>query len=103
MPSELIESFVHAAKSVQQIIHHASAGYGISTGDLLGSGTISGMAEGSFDCMLELSWGGKKKIVLSSGKKRDFSEDNDNIIFKGMAKEREFTKGFYSCSVRIVK
>ena len=88
---------------VQQVIHHASAGCGISTGDLMGSGTISGTEEGSFGCMLELSWGGKKKIVLSSGKTRDFLEDNDTIVFKGMAREREFTIGFGSCSGRIIK
>ena len=88
---------------VQQVIHHASAGCGISTGDLMGSGTISGTEEGSFGCMLELSWGGKEKIVLSSGKKRDFLEDNDTIVFEGTASEREFTIGFGSCSGRIVK
>ena len=77
--------------SVQQVIHHASAGCGISTGDLMGSGTISGTEEGSFGCMLELTWGGKKKIVLSSGQKRDFLEDNDTIVFKGTAREKEFT------------
>ena len=88
---------------VQQVIHHASAGCGISTGDLMGSGTISGTKEGSFGCMLELSWGGKKKIVLSSGKKRDFLEDNDTIVFKGTAREHEFIIGFGSCSGRIVK
>ena len=88
---------------VQQVIHHASAGCGISTGDLMGSGTISGTEQGSFGCMLELSWGGKDKIVLSSGKKRDFLEDNDTIVLKGIARENEFTVGFGSCSGRIVK
>ena len=34
-------------------IHHASAGCGISTGDLMGSGTISGIEKGSFGCMLD--------------------------------------------------
>jgi fumarylacetoacetase len=87
---------------VQQVIHHASAGCGISNGDLMGSGTISGMERGSFGCMLELSWGGKEKIVLSSGKKRDFLEDNDTIIFEGTARENDFTIGFGSCSGRIV-
>ena len=33
------------------------------TGDLLGSGTISGLVEGSFGSMLELSWKGSKEIV----------------------------------------
>ena len=88
---------------VQQVIHHASAGCGISTGDLMGSGTISGKEKGSFGCMLELSWGGKDKIVLSSGKKRDFLEDNDTVVLIGSAKESKFTIGFGSCSGTIIK
>ncbi|MDC3081023.1 fumarylacetoacetase [Paracoccaceae bacterium] len=89
--------------TVQQVIHHASAGCGLSTGDLMGSGTISGTEKGSFGCMLELSWGGKEKIVLNSGNKRDFLEDNDTIVFRGMARDSQFTIGFGSCSGRIVK
>ena len=53
--------------------------------------------------MLELSWGGRDKIVLSSGKQRDFLEDNDTIVFKGSAMENDFKIGFGSCSGRIVK
>ena len=88
--------------SVQQVIHHASAGCGISTGDLMGSGTISGTEKGSFGCMLELSWGGKEKIVLSSGKKRDFLLDNDTVVLNGTASEEKFKIGFSSCSGRIL-
>ena len=69
----------------------------------MGSGTISGTEQGSFGCMLELSWGGKDKIVLSSGKKRDFLEDNDTVVLKGSAKERKFTIGLGSCSGTIIK
>ncbi len=87
---------------VQQVIHHASAGCGISTGDLMGSGTISGTEEGSFGCMLELSWGGKQKIVLSSGKKRDFLHDNDTVVLKGTASAEKYKIGFSSCSGRII-
>ena len=88
---------------VQQVIHHASAGCGIATGDLMGSGTVSGTEQGSFGCMLELSWGGKDEIVLSSGQKRAFLEDNDTVELKGIAKESKFTVGFGSCSGKIIK
>ncbi len=87
---------------VQQLIHHASAGCGISTGDLMGSGTISGIEKGSFGCMLELSWGGKEKIALRSGKKRDFLQDNDTVVLNGTASEEKFKIGFSSCSGRII-
>ena len=86
---------------VQQLIHHASAGCGISTGDLMGSGTISGMEKGSFGCMLELSWGGQEKIALSSGEKRDFLQDNDTVVLSGTASAEKFKIGFSSCSGRI--
>ncbi len=88
---------------VQQIIHHASAGCGISTGDLMGSGTISGIEKGSFGCMLELSWGGKEKIALSSGENRDFLLDNDTVVLNGTASAKKFKIGFSSCSGRIIK
>ena len=87
---------------VQQVIHHASAGCGISTGDLMGSGTISGTEKGSFGCMLELSWGGKEKITLSSGKKRDFLLDYDAVVLNGTASKEKFKIGFSSCSGRII-
>ena len=88
---------------VQQLIHHASAGCGISTGDLMGSGTISGIEKGSFGCMLELSWGGQEKIALSSGEKRDFLQDNDTVVLNGTASAEKFKIGFSSCSGRIIK
>ena len=87
---------------VQQLIHHASAGCGISTGDLMGSGTISGTKKGSFGCMLELSWGGKEKIALSSGEKRDFLQDNDTVVLNGTASAEKFKIGFSSCSGRVI-
>ena len=87
---------------IQQLIHHASAGCGISTGDLMGSGTISGIKKGSFGCMLELTWGGKEKIALSSGKKRDFLHDNDTVVLNGTASEEKFKIGFSSCSGKII-
>ncbi len=88
---------------VQQIIHHASAGCGISTGDLMGSGTISGIEKGSFGCMLELSWGGREKIALSSGENRDFLLDNDTVVLNGTASAKKFKIGFSSCSGKIIK
>ena len=52
--------------------------------------------------MLELSWGGKEKIALSSGEKRDFLHDNDTVVLNGIASEEKFKIGFSSCSGRIL-
>ena len=45
------------------------------TGDLLGSGTISGPTEDSYGSLLELTWNGTKELVLGNGEKRKFLED----------------------------
>lgn len=41
--------------SVQQLVHHASSGCAMNVGDLLGSGTISGLEKGERGSMLELT------------------------------------------------
>jgi len=43
--------------SAQQLAHHASSGCAMTTGDLLGSGTISGPEKSERGSLLELSWG----------------------------------------------
>jgi fumarylacetoacetase len=40
----------------QQLAHHTVGGCNLQPGDLLASGTISGPAEDSRGCMLELTW-----------------------------------------------
>ena len=40
----------------QQLAHHTVNGCPINSGDMMGSGTISGLSEDSYGSMLELSW-----------------------------------------------
>jgi fumarylacetoacetase len=42
--------------SAQQLAHHAVGGCAMCTGDLLGSGTVSGPTKDSLGSLLELSW-----------------------------------------------
>jgi fumarylacetoacetase len=44
----------------------------MATGDLLGSGTISGPTKGEYGSMLELAWGGKEPMTLENGETRVF-------------------------------
>lgn len=72
----------------QQLAHHTINGCNMRSGDLCGSGTISGVSENSFGSMLELSWNGKNDVLLSStGSTRKFIEDSDVVIMTGMAKK----------------
>ena len=77
----------------QQLAHHASNGCPIATGDLLGSGTISGPTPTSFGSLLELTWGGKNPIQVADGQ-RTFIQDNDTIIMRGYCQNENVRIGF---------
>ena len=65
------------------VAHHTSNGCNLETGDLLGSGTVSGAARESWASLLELTMGGREKLTLPDGEMRGFIEDDDEIIFRG--------------------
>ncbi len=68
----------------QLLTHHASNGCNLRTGDLLGTGTLSGARPDQAGSLLELSAGGKQRIVLSNGEARSFLEDGDCVILRGV-------------------
>ncbi len=69
----------------QQLAHHTITGCNVNSGDLLGSGTISGPTKNSFGSMLELSWRGTEPIVLDKEKniQRKFLQDGDEVVMRG--------------------
>lgn len=68
------------------------------TGDLLGSGTISGFEEGSFGSLLEQNRAGKQTVKLEGGEERKFIEDNDTITIRGWAGKDGEIVGFGECT-----
>jgi fumarylacetoacetase len=78
----------------QQLAHHTSNGCRVNSGDMMGSGTISGPTEDSFGSMLELTWGGKNPMKLSDGTERKFINDNDTVIMKGYCQNSSMRIGF---------
>lgn len=67
----------------QLITHHTSNGCNLQIGDVLATGTISGPAEASAGCLLELTRNGARPILLPTGESRTFLEDGDEIILRG--------------------
>lgn len=67
----------------QLIAHHTSNGCNLQIGDLLATGTISGPAESSAGCLLELTRNGVQPITLPTGELRTFLADGDEIILRG--------------------
>ena len=88
--------------SAQQLAHHTTAGSPMNTGDLLGSGTISGAEKSQRGSLLELSWGGKEPLTLDTGETRSFLEDGDTLTLRGAAKGDGFTIGFGDCTGTIL-
>jgi fumarylacetoacetase len=86
----------------QLLAHHAVSGCGMRTGDLLGSGTISGPTEDSFGSLLELSRGMTKPLRLASGGTRSFLEDGDRLVLRGYADGGEYRIGFGDCAGRVL-
>lgn len=84
--------------AAQQLAHHTTSGCPMNTGDLLGSGTISGPTKPERGSMLELSWGGKEPLTLETGESRSFIEDGDTLTLTGAAKGKGYTIGFGECA-----
>ncbi len=88
--------------AAQIVTHHASGGCNLQTGDLLGTGTLSGDTPGSEGSLLELSQGGKKPVTLANGEERTFLLDGDEIILRARAEKKGFaTIGFGDCKGRV--
>lgn len=88
--------------SAQQLAHHTTSGCPMRTGDLLGSGTISGPTKSERGALLELSWGGKEPITLDTGEERSFLEDGDTLTLHGAAKGNGYQIGFGDCAGTIL-
>lgn len=88
--------------AAQQLAHHTTSGCPMNTGDLLGSGTISGPTKESRGSLLELSWGGKEPVSLETGGTRSFIEDGDTLTLTGHAQGDGYRIGFGRCEGQLL-
>ncbi len=87
---------------VQQLAHHTVNGCNMNTGDLCGSGTISGPTPDSFGSMLELTWRGTKPLQLSDGSERKFINDGDTVVMRGWGERNGVRIGFGEATGKVV-
>lgn len=69
--------------AAQLLTHHTVNGCNLQSGDLLGSGTLSGPVASEAGSLLELTKGGKESVTLANGEQRTFLEDGDTLILRG--------------------
>ncbi|KAF5020455.1 hypothetical protein F66182_7534 [Fusarium sp. NRRL 66182] len=87
----------------QMIAHHSISGCNMRTGDLLGSGTISGLEPGTQGSLLEQTQGGKVAVKLQGGEERKFIQDGDTITIRGWSgNAKDGLIGFGECSSTIL-
>ena len=86
----------------QQLAHHTVNGCNINIGDLMASGTISGKDPSSYGSMLEISWAGKKPLMMSDGSTRVFLNDGDTVVMKGFGVADDKRIGFGEVSGKIL-
>lgn len=85
----------------QQLAHHTVNGCPVLSGDMMGSGTISGPTPDSYGSMLELSWKGEKPVKLKDGSTRTFIDDNDTVIMRGHC-HKDYRIGFGEVSTKLL-
>ncbi|MBP1839731.1 fumarylacetoacetase [Formosa algae] len=78
----------------QQLAHHTINGCPVNSGDLMGSGTISGPTPDSLGSMLEITWKGTKPLTLKDGTERQFINDYDTVVMRGHCENDGIRIGF---------
>ncbi len=78
----------------QMIAHHTVNHCVMKPGDLLGTGTISGLNRENWGSLLEISSNGVNPITLHDGSNRVFLEDGDTVIITGYAETPDYKIGF---------
>jgi fumarylacetoacetase len=87
--------------AAQQLAHHTVSGCAMCTGDLLGSGTISGPTKDSLGSLLEMTCDGKERLQFENGISRSFLENGDTVTLTGWC-QGDYRIGFGKCSGTIL-
>ena len=87
----------------QMLAHHSSGGCNMLSGDLLGTGTISGPTDDQLSSLLELTRAGQTPFTLPNGEQRGFLQDGDEVSFTARCQRESFVSiGFGTCSGRVI-
>ena len=86
----------------QQLTHHTVNGCPVNSGDMMGSGTLSGKTPDSYGSMLELTWAGKSPLKLNDGSERTFINDGDTVTMRGHCKNDHVRIGFGEVSSKLL-
>lgn len=87
----------------QMVAHHTLNGCVLETGDLIGTGTISGPGDEACGCMFELTRGGREPFALPNGEERAFVQDGDTVIVRAYCQKPGFARlGFGEAAATVL-
>ncbi|MEO6276458.1 fumarylacetoacetase [Roseateles sp.] len=97
-------SFGHCYWSVAQMVaHHTEGGCALRPGDLLGTGTQSGPGDSELGCLLELTRGGQRPVLLANGEQRLYLEDGDTVCLRAWCERSGSARiGFGDCRGTVI-
>lgn len=97
-------SYRHAYWTVAQMLaHHTVNGCNLQSGDLFGSGTLSGPTLDQAGALIELTTGGKNPLQLPGGEQRTYLEDGDAVVIRGWCEKAGAPRiGFGECAGTIL-
>ncbi|MDO9148618.1 MAG: fumarylacetoacetase [Hydrogenophaga sp.] len=92
-------SYRHAYWTVAQMVtHHTVNGCNLQSGDLFGSGTLSGPTLDQAGALIELTTGGKHPLTLPNGEARTWLQDGDAVVIRGWCEKAGAARiGFGEC------
>lgn len=86
----------------QLLTHHTCTGCDMETGDLIGTGTISGPKDDELGSLLELTMNGDKPVQLPNGEVRCYLEDGDEVTLRGRCSRAGFVPIGFGAAVGTV-
>jgi fumarylacetoacetase len=86
----------------QMLAHHTVNHCMMQPGDLLGTGTISGLERNSWGSLLEMTFNGTEPLQLGAGQTRTFLENGDTVIMTGYCQVGEHSIGLGELSGTII-
>lgn len=78
----------------QMLAHMTSNGCNVCTGDIYGTGTVSGPTDDSRGSMLEICWKGTRPLTLPTGETRTSLQNGDTLILRGGCRGDDYRIGF---------
>lgn len=87
----------------QLVAHHTVNGCNLRSGDLFGTGTLSGPLPEQGGSLMELGQGGKRPLQFPNGETRAWLQDGDSITLRAYCQRDGFRRiGFGECRATVL-